>query len=287
MEQETIYRKKKVHQDQDQEGSGKRKNNQHKYQLTQVTNYRSTLPVYVKQKKGGSTKVERALCGCQARLHPLVNNCFKCGRIVCSEEQAGPCFFCGHEVSPSDQPQVDPFGNDTTDTSYSKARNHLDKLLGYDQTLAKRTTVYDDQSDYFDMNKWSSEKERQMLLEKSELMEEETKGQVYTIDLLGRSVASESQHEKKKLEVINDIQSFKLQEDEREKELKRAREEEEQRKLYASAQRDVDGSIYISNDIGDFAPIFIDPNTNRTHKKTKKATVNRVQHDYYNLEVEV
>lgn len=31
-------------------------------------------------------------------MHNLVNNCLVCGRVVCEQEGAGPCFFCGNEV---------------------------------------------------------------------------------------------------------------------------------------------------------------------------------------------
>ena len=33
-------------------------------------------------------------CQCQAQKHDLVNNCTKCGRIVCKQEGSGPCLFC-------------------------------------------------------------------------------------------------------------------------------------------------------------------------------------------------
>lgn len=40
----------------------------------------------------------RHACQCQASKHKLVNNCIKCGRIVCEQEGAGPCFFCENLV---------------------------------------------------------------------------------------------------------------------------------------------------------------------------------------------
>lgn len=39
------------------------------------------------------------LCECQASKHSLINNCASCGRVVCSQEGSGPCFFCGDLVS--------------------------------------------------------------------------------------------------------------------------------------------------------------------------------------------
>ncbi|KAK2186527.1 hypothetical protein NP493_197g02028 [Ridgeia piscesae] len=41
----------------------------------------------------------RHACECQASKHALVNNCMSCGRVVCAQEGAGPCFFCGALVS--------------------------------------------------------------------------------------------------------------------------------------------------------------------------------------------
>jgi activating signal cointegrator 1 len=38
-------------------------------------------------------------CDCQATKHKLVNNCLKCGRIVCEQEGSGSCLFCGNLVS--------------------------------------------------------------------------------------------------------------------------------------------------------------------------------------------
>ncbi|KAH7816764.1 putative ASC1, nuclear receptor coactivator [Monocercomonoides exilis] len=44
---------------------------------------------------------ERTICECQARRHPLVNNCLNCGRVVCAQEGPGPCLFCHHNVTPT------------------------------------------------------------------------------------------------------------------------------------------------------------------------------------------
>lgn len=265
----------------------KKKGNQTKYHLTQATNYKSTLPVFIKKKKGAPSKQERSICGCQARLHPLVNNCFRCGRIVCSVEQEGPCFFCGHHVTPNNQPQKDPFGS-TENSSFVKAKDHLDKLLDYDRTLAKRTTVFDDQGDYFDMNKWASKEEQELIQKKSEL-EEEKNQSTYTIDLLGRSVKSENEHKSLKEEINKDIKAFREQEQARERENRRLVEEEELRKLYSAAQRTEDGTICISEDLESVAPVYIEPETRNASEKAKRERrmESRIQHDYYNLDVEV
>ena len=41
----------------------------------------------------------RTQCECQALKHKLINNCMHCGRVVCEQEGAGPCLFCGRLVS--------------------------------------------------------------------------------------------------------------------------------------------------------------------------------------------
>ncbi|KAG8315677.1 Activating signal cointegrator 1 [Homalodisca vitripennis] len=45
----------------------------------------------------------RHKCDCQASKHKLINNCLKCGRIVCEQEGSGPCLFCGNLVSRKDK----------------------------------------------------------------------------------------------------------------------------------------------------------------------------------------
>lgn len=35
------------------------------------------------------------MCECMASKHQLVGNCVACGRVMCAQEGAGPCLFCG------------------------------------------------------------------------------------------------------------------------------------------------------------------------------------------------
>lgn len=37
-------------------------------------------------------------CDCEARNHELINNCLNCGRIICSQEGIGSCFFCSEPL---------------------------------------------------------------------------------------------------------------------------------------------------------------------------------------------
>lgn len=55
---------------------------------------------YTKDHKPGLIK-GRHPCNCEATKHELINNCTKCGRIVCEQEGSGPCFFCDNMVSTS------------------------------------------------------------------------------------------------------------------------------------------------------------------------------------------
>eukprot|EP01122_Echinamoeba_exundans_P013497 TRINITY_DN5902_c0_g2_i1.p1 TRINITY_DN5902_c0_g2~~TRINITY_DN5902_c0_g2_i1.p1 ORF type:complete len:1226 (+),score=223.02 TRINITY_DN5902_c0_g2_i1:308-3679(+) len=168
-----------------------------------------TVFVYKKKKKakGGnsgddSAPAERARCGCQARLHLLVNNCVRCGRIVCTKEGAGPCFHCQamvYAVSGEVAENVaavaalEAGASQKEIAGLQKAQEHLGRLLEYDQNAVRRTTVYDDQADYFDMSKWLNNEERQALKEKEEaiIREKEARKNMITIDFAGRKVVTE------------------------------------------------------------------------------------------------
>lgn len=46
-------------------------------------------------------------CGCYGSIHPIINNCTSCGRIICKREGERPCPFCGSLVF-SDETLNDP-----------------------------------------------------------------------------------------------------------------------------------------------------------------------------------
>ncbi|PPR86272.1 hypothetical protein GOBAR_AA34419 [Gossypium barbadense] len=104
-------------------------------------------------------------CSCQARQHRLVSNCLSCGKIVCEQEGEGPCNFCGALV-----------------------------LREGSTNAAARTTVIDDQSDYYEIegNSWLSKEEKEFLKKKQEEIEEAERlkrSKVFvTFDLVGRKV---------------------------------------------------------------------------------------------------
>ncbi|XP_065167893.1 activating signal cointegrator 1 [Atheta coriaria] len=127
---------------------------------------------YNHENKSGIRK-GRHPCECQATKHELVNNCTKCGRIVCEQEGSGPCFFCQHMVCT--RAEMELLNSNSKDSS--KLYNHLmeqkmskewkravedrNRLLQVDQMGSVQNRVFDDQNDYFDLNsKWASETEK-------------------------------------------------------------------------------------------------------------------------------
>ncbi|XP_075215952.1 activating signal cointegrator 1 isoform X2 [Lycorma delicatula] len=148
----------------------------------------------------------RHKCDCQASKHRLINNCLKCGRIVCEQEGSGPCVFCGNLVCSREQQDIITSGSkqsnvllqqlmDDKPLSLTSAIEHRNRLLEYDKTSEKRTHVIDDESDYYSPNSvWLSETERTRLKEK----EEELRAAKYsrqnriTFDFAGRKLVEEA-----------------------------------------------------------------------------------------------
>ena len=146
----------------------------------------------------------RNRCDCQAQKHDLINNCTKCGRIVCQQEGSGPCLFCNHLVCTREEQEVLNRGSkksetlmkklmasngnwnlnengifvQSANTSKSKAENLKNKLLEYDRTSEKRTKVIDDESDYFsvDAYKWMTPEQKSKLKEKEKEIREKRHG---------------------------------------------------------------------------------------------------------------
>ncbi|KAF7917733.1 hypothetical protein EAE99_009109 [Botrytis elliptica] len=123
-------------------------------------------------------------CNCIATRHPLLAaapNCLACGKVICVKEGLGPCTFCGAdilgkdeiqsmirtlreergvekqrldasshrraEVSRTPAPFSAPKTNDMTPAE-QKAKEHRDRLLGFQAQNAKRTTVRDEAADF-------------------------------------------------------------------------------------------------------------------------------------------
>ena len=103
-------------------------------------------------------------CNCQASRHKLVNNCLGCGKIVCEQEGEGPCKFCGALVlkEGSDYAGLEGISIPPANEAEAAAQAFKDRLVEFDRSAAQRTTVIDDQSDYFEIdgNAWLSDKVR-------------------------------------------------------------------------------------------------------------------------------
>lgn len=99
-------------------------------------------------------------CTCQARRHKLVSNCLSCGKIVCEQEGEGPCNFCGSLVlkEGSTYAGLDVGAEMLLTDSEVAAEAYAKRLVDYDRNSAARTTVIDDQSDYYEIenNTWLS-----------------------------------------------------------------------------------------------------------------------------------
>uniref|UniRef100_A0A182JMU5 ASCH domain-containing protein n=1 Tax=Anopheles atroparvus TaxID=41427 RepID=A0A182JMU5_ANOAO len=149
-------------------------------------------------------------CDCQASKHKLINNCLHCGRIVCEQEGSGPCLFCGSLVCNDEEMRLIESASRKGDTlrrtlmeqnrpaGWAEALATRNRLLEYDRNSEKRTTVIDDEADYFKTNSvWLSDSERQKLeaLE-AELREKRHASRLsrkVTLDFTGRQVIDEPQ----------------------------------------------------------------------------------------------
>lgn len=206
----------------------------------------------------------------------------KCGRIVCLQEGPGPCFHCGHIVTKSGEPQIDPFNNDSNTEGYTKAKDSLDKLLMYDKTMAKRTTIFDDQNDYFDMNnKWMSEDEKSLLASKEQdKRKEKEKNVTYTIDLENRIVLEDTtvRCDMKQEDVTLNLIK------EKEIETEALEQERQKKELFLRSQRNEDGSLHISPTLDVTPPKYVHESKKSANNKSSK-TRKKVQHDYYQVEI--
>jgi len=147
----------------------------------------------------------RHKCDCEATTHELICNCLNCGRIVCEQENVGPCFTCkemvvtkqeieefarkAREFSEMKQKQNNESNRQDKKSSapmnlkeiassligIEKATEHKDKLLEFERTSEKRTKVIDDEMDYFDLTRenWLSNEKREELREKVEKLHED------------------------------------------------------------------------------------------------------------------
>ncbi|XP_070542239.1 activating signal cointegrator 1-like isoform X2 [Ptychodera flava] len=186
------------------------------------------VPLYSQEGQAKSTVQlpGRHPCECQAQKHRLINNCLKCGRVVCEQEGSGPCYYCGALVCTPNEQEVlarnshksekllkklmgdhllnDKYTHVPADSikmreNFNKAVQHKDKLIEYDRNSVRRTHVIDDESDYFatDTNRWLSKKEKEMLKKREAELREIRHGsrrdRKVTLDFAGRRVLEDNE----------------------------------------------------------------------------------------------
>jgi hypothetical protein len=139
------------------------------------------------------------VCGCQSTVHECATNCMACGRIYCVKEldlaaDVSSMCSCGTLlVAPKSAEQVASEGQGGKDIKEMiDAYKQKDKLLQFDREYAKRTRVYDAQSDYYESGTWLSEEEKTELAKKETRRQErlreagKVKGFGFSVDLAGR-----------------------------------------------------------------------------------------------------
>lgn len=209
-------------------------------------------------------------CACQARRHRLVSNCLSCGKIVCEQEGEGPCNFCGALVLKEGSTYA---GLEASLTPLSDAEAaaeaYAKRLVEYDRDSASRTTVIDDQSDYYEIegNSWLSKEEKELIKKKQADIEEAERAKrskvIVTFDLVGRKVML-NEDEVSELESKNSI-------------LLRPSDEREVNRIKPNPTLKVQ-------------PVFVDPGSNKKPSKSNQPSkgvskgicleiTGRVQHD--------
>jgi hypothetical protein len=140
--------------------------------------------------------VERARDKLRAcRANGTVVNCLACGFVERNVPEDGACAFCGMPLFPIELERGDGTP-DTMDNSVSlQAEKHRNKLLAFDRNAEQRSTVFDDDAEYFDAdsNTWLSAEERKIAFEKRDAVDAERarKSISVTIDLAGRRMLDE------------------------------------------------------------------------------------------------
>lgn len=162
----------------------------------------------------------RRSCDCQAAEHQLINNCLGCGRIVCEQEGSGPCLYCQEPVyTPEEELQMAKAASSTKAQTKGKKQQQQqsssaktskkdsaalkealaqrDRLLEYDKNSEKRTTVIDDELDYFQENSvWLTDAERekyeQLKTEMQDLKHGSRLKRKIRVDFAGRELPDES-----------------------------------------------------------------------------------------------
>lgn len=130
-----------------------------------------------KKKQATNTQktLTRSICSCQATVHPLINNCTSCGKIICERENEGPCFFCGNLVfrrqKLGEKKQKEHlFNNDENaeDPEFQRAEELKNRLLQYDASQIADSNIIDEQTDWYEMSEdvWTSKQNKEYATKK-------------------------------------------------------------------------------------------------------------------------
>ncbi|KAF5275376.1 hypothetical protein FQA39_LY06833 [Lamprigera yunnana] len=151
-----------------------------------------------------TSKEGRQPCNCEAKTHQLINNCLKCGRIVCAQEGSGPCFFCDTLVCTNEEFHIlesntklsDKLHNylfeQKTSKGWKKAIETRDRLIKADRSREDKRKVYDEQSEYYKSDGWNGS--RQMQVPK---LHKNTKDFKLALDFATRKVVTAASEENK------------------------------------------------------------------------------------------
>ena len=111
------------------------------------------------------------------------------------------CEFCDEPLGKAQIKKAKAQSSLEADAAMARALEHRDKLLHFDETSAQRTKVFDDQSDYYEMDVdaidsiWSSEAEKLDASERFELLkqkqDEQSKKRYITFDIAGRKIVED------------------------------------------------------------------------------------------------
>ncbi|XP_037291724.2 activating signal cointegrator 1 [Rhipicephalus microplus] len=176
--------------------------------MTQSATRRKQRFVNLYSRQGVELLPGRHSCECEALRHALINNCLRCGRIVCRQEGSGPCFTCGNLVCTNEEKELlsqdskkshqlqNKLMSQIVDEGLAKAIEHKNRLLEYDRTSQRRTLVIDDNSDYYSSdNKWLTLEQREMIRKKEQEFYAELhasrRQQKVTLDFAGCQVVKE------------------------------------------------------------------------------------------------
>ncbi|KFD63042.1 hypothetical protein M514_11719 [Trichuris suis] len=140
---------------------------------------------------GTVTLPGKHFCDCQGTEHEPLMNCLQCGRITCKQEGSGPCSFCGNLVCTLEEEAILKRGGEgafllmqklnpgaktlptiaDVTADLQKALDIKDRLLEYQRESAQRTTVFDDQADYYNMTSaWINPEKKAQLQERYDML---------------------------------------------------------------------------------------------------------------------